>query len=67
MKYLKSTAFFAMGFALTTGLFFLGLLAWGAEFEHAAPLITDGFFLAWLALSALVGSAGAWWTLRRRK
>lgn len=66
MKHLKSTVFFVMGFAFTTGLFFLGLLAWGEGFEHAAPLITDGFFIAWLATSALVGAAGAWWHLRHR-
>lgn len=66
MKYLTSTAFFVAGFAITTALFFLGLLAWGEGFEHAAPFMTDCFFFAWLATFVLVGAAGFWWSLRGR-
>ena len=61
MKYLKAVAFFVGGVTLTTGIFLLGLIAWGEEFEHAAPSITDGLFFAWIAISVLIGFAGAWW------
>lgn len=55
MKYLKGAAFFLVGFTLATGFFFLVLLAWGEDFEHAASSVVDGFFLSWLSTSVLVG------------
>lgn len=66
MKYIKGAVFFVLGFLLATGGFLLGLIAWGEEFQHAAPLVSDGFFVAWFSTSVLVGGAGVWLGLRRR-
>lgn len=65
MKYLKGAIFFVGGFIFTSGLFFLALLAWGEEFEHAAPLPVDGFFFTGLAASMLVGGIAFWKSARR--
>lgn len=60
MKYLKGATFFLAGFTVATGLFVLVLLALGEDFEHAASMVVDGFFLSWLATAVLVGGVMSW-------
>lgn len=59
MRFLVGVALFILGFSLASGLFWLGLLVWGDQFEHAAPLVSDGVALAWLLLSLLAGAASS--------
>jgi hypothetical protein len=66
MKYAKGLGFFMVGFLSTTAVFYLGLIFLGESFENAAPLVTDGFFIAWAITSLIAGSLALWISVRRQ-
>lgn len=66
MKYVKSLAFFITGASAATILFYLVLMLWGDDFEHAAPLVTDGFIIAWAIFSCIAGGLCSWFAVRKR-
>lgn len=65
MKIVKNTAVFMLGFIATTGVFLLGLVVIGEEFEHAAPSFVDGYFFTWFLVSLFVGLASVRISQRR--
>lgn len=64
MRYLKGIAFGVAAILAVTGLFWLGLVGWGQDFEHAAPLVTDLFISAWLISLTVAGGVAFYFGLR---
>ena len=67
MIYLKGIVFGVAATLAVTGLFWMGLMIWGEDFEHAAPLLTDLFISAWLISLTVAGGAAFYFGSRSKR
>ena len=67
IRYLKGIALGVAAILAVSGLFWLGLIGWGENFEHAAPLLTDLFISAWLISLTVAGGTAFYFGSRSKR